>query len=747
MAKKIIISFSDQPFPGNGFSYDINIEEYPLFYNSGQNSVQANYVPRGSPLVTEFDIERGSDLNETINRTILYLSSKYVSSIINYSRLGNTIEISISSSKYISVNFGDSNVSISTSSVRPSDLENINLKYYFQYINSVNDEYVCNIYQKGYVGNSTEIYGKAIIEKASVKDHLTTLRGTGLSLELEAGLDLTFEDLYGRDERDFTVKLYKNGNVIYRGYVDPEGIYQSFVRDTWILNINCVDGLGSLENLSFVDEGGFHFVGKMKAIDIIYNCLKRTGLLLPLNTSVNTYYEGLSVSDSIDPFSTIKLNADRFVKIDDSTIMSCEEVLNSVLNIFNACVTQENSEWYIYKPNELYDNQYPVFRRYNTNNEYVGVITKNLNNILGSHIDGYYPHHCNGDQKIQIKAAVSSCRINYKYGFIVGLLQNPKLEHPIGSLTYEGWNILDDFFLINNPSSSYGFIFKDVNFDATASMVVSDPFPVVTENLLSLKISAIATLWDGNYGGKFLKFKIKVGSYYLKYSVNGDTAPMSDAETLAEWTLDTSATYRIYIHGDTTATIALPRIPADGNMTIGIVRTEPQLTNKGQTVFNEIDIVPTVSSNYNVGEFHTSSRSTQVSSKAEENSVIYNGDNFGVVYLGGIFKSDGITPTVKWFRKNKYELFPILRIASEEKLRISQKPTKIFSGSIYGFVPYLSVTRINNVNGMFMPISYEFDTFTNVSNIKYLELFSAEIPDILYNFTFDYGNTVKPTIK
>ena len=46
-----------------------------------------------------------------------------------------------------------------------------------------------------------------------------------------------------------------------------------------------------------------------------------------------------------------------------------------------------------------------------------------------------------------------------------------------------------------------------------------------------------------------------------------------------------------------------------------------------------------------------------------------------------------------------------------------------------------------------MPIEYSYDTFSNISTIKSLELFSAEISDLVYKPTFDYGNTVKPTIK
>jgi len=85
-------------------------------------------------------------------------------------------------------------------------------------------------------------------------------------------------------------------------------------------------------------------------------------------------------------------------------------------------------------------------------------------------------------------------------------------------------------------------------------------------------------------------------------------------------------------------------------------------------------------------------------------------------------------------------------LAAEEDLRIAQKPIKLFTGDAFGFLPYLSVISINNIDGKFMPIDYSYDTMTNVLKLKLLELYSAEISDLSYKFTLDYGTTVKPTI-
>ena len=123
------------------------------------------------------------------------------------------------------------------------------------------------------------------------------------------------------------------------------------------------------------------------------------------------------------------------------------------------------------------------------------------------------------------------------------------------------------------------------------------------------------------------------------------------------------------------------------------------------------------------------------------------GDNGGIVYNGAIFKQDRVTLTNLWNRKGFIGSFPLLRISAEEELRIAQKPLRIFTGDAYGFIEYLSVLNVDNVGSKFMPIEYSYNTKTNVTKIKSLELFSEEIADIKHELTLDYGTTVKPTIQ
>lgn len=752
MAKKIIISFNSNPVVGIAFDYTIQVDGLALVYPNGANKVSFEYRAYLSP-DDPTKAELKGNVSLTIDNTLSFLNANYATTGIVYQRVNNTIEVSINVSSTVVVYIGALNPNISITTTDISNITTVGLKYFFQYKNDVNDIYLCQIFKNNYLGTATEIHGIATLEKASVNNHLDPIRGGGLQLELEASESLTLEDLYSEKEQDVTVKLYKNENIMFYGYLNPDGVFQDFVRDEWKITLDCVDGLGAISNLSFVQSNGLHFNGKMRAIDIIYQCLKRTGILMNINVAVNIKYDGLS--EGYTTFESIYLNADRFVKTDNDTIMSCEDVLKSILDIFKAVLTQSDGEWYIYKPNEIYLEPYVVFNRFNISNVFIGNKTVNLNKSLGSHADNFYPHHCGGNQKIQIKGSLGGFRLGYKYGFVSGLLPNPKLIKNGNTLNYDGWTVNDPVFLLNDPFKQSGFYFddfRDVDVISDVNSLTSDALPVDIDDDISLEISF--EVKSNTKNSSYIHFRIQQGIYFLKYAPKNSSIPIDDIKN-AVWTTNPDDRYIFYLNGKIgTYTIQFPKILADGNITINLLYTSTNhngtvnTVQDSTTLIKSLDLIPTQSTGKTSaieGEFHTVERADRVSSIVKANQTVYNGDNPSLVYLGAIYDINQL-PTTLWSRKNSADKFPLLRIAAEEELRIAQKPMKIFRGDFYGYIPYLSFVNINNV-GYFMPIEWSYNTFTNITTCKQLELFVAEVNDIVYNYSIDYGETVKPTIK
>ena len=764
--RKILIEFTANPTTGNAFSYNIIVGETPFLYPNGQTTLNLDYVSGSDVAFTSIGLK--TTLSETIDNTLNFLVQYFNSPFITYTRVDNTIEVFLNFDNAVVTYPDDTNENVLISDDAYNPDITYKLKYLTEWADAENVPYSVRIYKKGFTGSSTSVSGYAVLKYGSVKENLEAIRGNGLDLNLNASTDLTLEDLYTEEENSFAVKMYRRNKLLFDGYLKPDGVYQSFVQDQWMLSLSCVDGLGLLKDLAFVQPNGLHWTGKQRAIDIIYNCLRRTGLQMNINTSVNIYYTGQNPSDTLDPLHEVFLSVDRFIKDDNETIMDCNEVLTSVLNLFNAVICQMDGQWYVFRPNELYISSLVKFRQYSeTNNNYIGLNSKNLTFNLGSQVDNYYPHHAGGNQQIEIKGSVSAARINYKYGFISGISANKNLDKTYdeyGYPVYSGWEWLNYSKVIDDPLDNSGIITKPINgnTETPVAIIRSDALLLNAGNLIDIRFMVTKTNFDElityeDYGtitaGPPLftsNYIIQVGAYFLIYdSPTGfyvwTTSPTSE---------NTFIQVSYYDKAD--ITLELPPLPVDGNLVVTICETQFAVsfgyivthTNAEYTLVEVINKSTTNAKTGAIGEFHTVQRQNRPSSISKDTKVIYNGDSPSLIYDGAIFESNGITPTNFWTRRgfNRVDGKPLLRIYGEDILQMSQKPAKVFSGDIYGYMPYLSVISINNLSGKFMPIEWSFNAQENITSVKLLEIFNDYLFDIDYKYTLDYGNTVKPTI-
>ena len=210
-----------------------------------------------------------------------------------------------------------------------------------------------------YSGVEIPIGGSISLDYGSADNPLEAIRGNGLKIILDASLDLDFSELFTSAERTWLVQYQRDSTVLFNGWVTPEGYYEDFVNDKWQVTLDCVDGLSFLEDLSYVDESGFFYTGKQSQLEVIANCLRRTGILQNIYTNIGIYYTGLATTNDI--LANVYVHTERFVKDDETTIMSCEEVLRDVLEGYAATITMHNGSWFIYKYNQVYNEQSPTF--------------------------------------------------------------------------------------------------------------------------------------------------------------------------------------------------------------------------------------------------------------------------------------------------------------------------------------------------------------------------------------------------
>ena len=611
------------------------------------------------------------------------------------------------------------------------------LKYYFEFKDVKKVLHRCEILSNDFTGDAIEVNGSLSFDSGSVDNVLEPIRGNGLSISLEASIGLDFTDLYSQNEFTFQVTYTRDSIVLFDGFLEPEGLFQDYVSNKWIITLVCVDGLSFLKNLSYVNDAtGLIFVGKQKEIVIIANCLKRTKVLKNINVSVNVFYTGLAETNCV--LDNVYLNSNRFVKEDKDTIMNCDEVLRSILEPYNAILLQHNNQWYVFRLSELIAKDTLNFFNFDSDGIYnETVLDVDFKQNLGSQIDGFYPHWVNGNQSISLKGSIGATRINYKYGLINSFVSNTSLANN-GTIIY-------DYTIINQ---TYIDLITDAGFTINASPLtpvkvveITDSYTVVAGDSLSLESILETDSLEVTSARMLIKLVGDTETYYL---TNG-----------GGWvTSFIYITTRAYAGVSTTTEIKSENYPISGDVSFEVYTNYVFVPPGGggihpdseNTSYTQIRIFPN-ENNLIEGENHTAQITTNPSSKIEDPIEVFNGDNVRDRYVGTIYKTDSLTTTDTWFRKDITEDKPILQIMAEEILRINASPSKIFSGDVFGYVPMFSVISINGLTGKFYPTQSNYNAINNVTNLKLIEVFTDEIEDIDYKLTYDYGNVVKPTIK
>lgn len=773
MAQGIIIGILDQPLEGDWVKFTGYINALPIVYNNGQNNVYIEFTNNDSEVVADplHKIKIGADTDETAANILAFLNNNgYFSSSIpiyneTYKLSINYVKSTYTSNSTINFDIESFNDRVNIVSFNDNVVPTLNPKYFIQYKNLQGIEYKAEIYVKNHSGQPSEINGRITISKAEAKDLLDIFRGTALNIELEASESNKFEDLIQSNYGEVSCKFYINNALQFVGYLTIDGGYESFVTQEWNLNLEFTDRLGDLDSMAFVEDSGLTFTGKMKLIDIIRNALNRTGLQLRINTYIDVFYYGSFSDIESDMLSQTYVSVDRFIKEDDNTIMGAKEVLTSIMTIFNGVITQRLGEWYIYRPNDFNKDPNPLFKRYEIDGNYIGLNRLYLDKVLGSDIDNFYPHHCDANQQSVFKSPINSFRISYKYGFLGSLLKNPNLTHDVGTTNYQYWDFNPYGNWIQNKNSGYLVLDpvseSGIKFKAAVTDVGETYQPRV-----ALKSNYFIELQAGNsiefrsrvksYGfPAAFRYRVRIGSLYLNYLDGSWTSTDYTFTLFNANTEDFPNGTGAESPNNYERSFSVKSQPLPDDFIGGDLSVEVYVPFKGPgggfsplCEIKSVEVINTFSGNNIAGEFHTVSRINQVSAKVAESESVNNGDNTSTLYEGAFYQSDQETLTSQWFRKSLegYEVKPILRISAEDNLRLYQRNLRVFSGSVYGYIDFISLISINNISGKFMPISWSFDTYKNKLILKSMEIDGSELNDIKYEKTSDYGETVKPTI-
>lgn len=619
------------------------------------------------------------------------------------------------------------------------------LKYFFENRTDT-DLFRCEIHMDQFNGDVVEIEGTATYKLQNKTDHFQPIVASSLSISLLATTNLTLQDLYSEDEQTYKVYLKRNGQIIFIGFLKPDGINEDYVSDKWMLDVDVFDGLSTLKNIRFTNDNGIPFSGKYTGLSILTTCLKKTGLDLPININCEVMYE--TGPGSLSAFETFYLNTARYDQ-NNSDTMDCESVMKSILQLFNASLVQHNGEWYIYRPIDL-EIPTVTFNKFE-DNQYKSTFTISPLVDIGSQINNFPIFHCSANQRRSISPSVQAFRVTYEYGNAKSVYENSELQLSGSGLDIPGWTTYNVDGMVERNIDGHGLRSKTY----TGS---DDPLLISLNQSIDINKGAVIKLIirfaNEEINSVGLRFALKVGdkffntdgenwqddgviNFIANYSVDGFYPDGSKiCKGLGE------ATYEMVV-----------KSPVDGKLTVSVYR-DKYVVGAGFFSVRYIDVIPSDSGNIK-GRDYTAQRLKRISTVTKPNVTLYNGDSVSDLFVGTIYKNDADTPTEKWKRINDPNADTtgtqeLLYLNAEDNLRIAPRPMTIFEGDVRGFVPFISYIKIDQHEGKkFQPTAYTFNTATGILRLTSREFENAYLQkdiDFRVDQKDNYGNDTKVTI-
>lgn len=216
-----------------------------------------------------------------------------------------------------------------------------------------------------YNGDASEmvIDGKGCSMSYPEKDIHEPIFSLGAELNIYCTKSWSYSDLFATSERKSKVTIYRDGSVVFIGFIEPNLYEQEWLHPPYFLKIPANDGLTALEN--YVPDIAAN-IGMMRLIDVIKSCLSQTGLEMPIMVCCSLFEENQNV-DAYTIFDVLYVEYLSLQKSKDGNFDAndAKTVLSDILKPFNCRIYQANGMWYIERVKNKCDGY--RWRKYNAN--------------------------------------------------------------------------------------------------------------------------------------------------------------------------------------------------------------------------------------------------------------------------------------------------------------------------------------------------------------------------------------------
>ncbi len=741
--------------------------------------------------------------------------------------------------------------------------------FQFGYASIDGNDYAVNVFNEDY--QEPVFYkpnGRATLSYPNVKDFMTVARGCEMDVQLEInqenfGLIEELASITG--DRKARGRLFKNGQIIFEGYLRPDSISYPLNTEYIIISLSFTDGLGLLDGTEYRNTDGTEYRGVENELIQLSRVLKLTGSNLNFRIyDLGLYFrisptQGSSSTDN-KPIEKTYTNQDRYRNNDqENSVFDCLKVLEGILKKYGCCIYQHQNKWHITRINmftsSLYNGANASFKEYNSDG--VLVLTSTLqdegiekNITVGSQVGGYNPFFCNANQNIKLNGTLGAYKVYYEYGVLKSTFLNSEMifSNTVGDI--DGWNVEDNSklvylvdetplrALIKDSYPTLQNIFQsvvtgedfnaykliDANADFNSIITQFDFFPyfiintttgrfarvLEVENETTLRLSAKLTLVGDEYivqrgdietneipvvrslssndevYDQGVPLKLTFSGYTLTqpkqttdYPVEIKIIDVSDPNNVRYLSNDlnwSSSEKKVVLIEKKTVTatttknnfnidLSTETLPFDCTVQITLFTPANYIPEQsydfaGGILYNNILVAPDVEAPQIKGESFTSrfADSKIGSTKNELQADFFTGDSDADVYVGSIQDENGNT-VVDWKRLTGVlptgDASKLLNIIAYERLTLQNKNQKEFSGSIRGFVPYLGVYFMPEIDATaFNPRSYLLTSYTYDTRIEQVSIKAVSViggyftpnNDVIVDFNLESDEIIEPKV-
>lgn len=630
----------------------------------------------------------------------------------------------------------------------------LNLKYELNHGNISGDTYKCEIYKVGtYEGDVIELDGYCIHSYKSVKNIFEPIRGASLNISFIASLTEPFDDFNVVQEFQFFVVFFRNNIAIFTGWILPDGISQSYVKDNWEVTLQAVDGLGFLKNYEYLPEVVVGLPLSSPTItnvypqefNILYTILARCGYNIPIAT-FDDINQGFDPTTG-EPFGSVDfaninsriVNKEVFLN-KNGNYFDCETILKDILQKYNFILFQgvANNElcWIItrphfqltanvqkgsiWKPASISGNKI-IFERDST-------FTTNTNTIYSNYDSENGLLHCNENQLINYNPAIQNFRFDQKWLGLRNQYYSELTDEFFDQLVFT--NPIDQFvesgmqIASAAPGGGSTAVFEQDNYI---------DLPIDYEDLTFKFEISVTGDFSSDYSD-FFNFTITgqrlndsgtTTQYVLIYNAENQLTwiPLTGPSVLA---LETNLS-GILINSKVFLEVKAPFLQNLTNFKITFRRgffnsTSVQVVNKVGVFWTKLPL--------GIGEFHDSKLVNFKSSFLNDPVKIINSNQNDDVFLNNLYQniSGNLVPQASWNLNDTAPIYDdILELTSRERLTMLSRPQMLFSGDVYGYLPYFNRIIYDKINGQFLILNYSFNSKTNVTRLECSQAFIESV--------------------